>query len=92
MVEAKEIQPPLQRLCHPGQLNNTMLDKKYEPVVDEVTLNGCNPAYAYARFPDGRGSTDSTRHLALREEVQDKDIHSLPEGTTLKLGKRFPWT
>ncbi len=37
---------------------------KHDPLVDEVELLEANSHYAHVRFPDGRESTVSTRHLA----------------------------
>lgn len=37
---------------------------KFDPLVDEVTLLQGNHDYALIRYPDGRESTISTRHLA----------------------------
>ena len=34
---------------------------KYEPLVDEVELVEVNPHYANAKFPDGRGTSVSTK-------------------------------
>ena len=37
---------------------------KYDPLVEEVELIESNPEYAYVRYPDGKESTVSMRHLA----------------------------
>ncbi len=37
---------------------------KHDPLVDEVELLEANSHYAHVRFPDGRESTVSMRHLA----------------------------
>ena len=39
-------------------------NSKYDPLVEEVELIESNPEYAYVRYPDGRESTVSLRHLA----------------------------
>ena len=41
-----------------------MRNNKYEPLVDEVQLIEANPQYAHIRYPDGRETTVSLRHLA----------------------------
>ena len=37
---------------------------KADPLVDEVKLLQANPHYAFVRYPDGRETTVSTKHLA----------------------------
>ena len=39
-------------------------NSKYDPLVEEVELIESNPEHAYVRYPDGRESTVSLRHLA----------------------------
>ena len=39
-------------------------NSKYDPLVEEIQLIESNPEYAYVRYPDGRESTVSLRHLA----------------------------
>ena len=41
-----------------------MRQSKYEPLVDQVHLLEANPQYAHIRYPNGRESTVSLRHLA----------------------------
>ena len=43
-------------------------NSKYDPLVEEVELIESNPEYAYVRYPDGRESTVSLRHLAPCEQ------------------------
>ena len=45
-------------------VRNFNQQSKYEPLVQEVDLLDCNPQYAHIRFPSGRESTVSLRHLA----------------------------
>ena len=45
-------------------MRNFNPQSKHEPVVHEVDLLDCNPQYAHIRFPSGRESTVSLRHLA----------------------------
>jgi len=45
-------------------LKRHVRSSKYEPLVDEVELLEANHQYAHIRYPDGRESTVSTRHLA----------------------------
>ena len=62
-------------LTSPGLvlLKRHVRQSKTEPLVDEVELLQANPQYAHVRYPDGRETTVSLRHLApsgdLREEV-----------------------
>lgn len=57
-------------LSHPGPvlMKNNNRASKYEPLVHEVELIEANPEYAYVRFPDGRETSVSIRHLAPRGE------------------------
>jgi transposase InsO family protein len=48
----------------PVYLKRMVRHSKHEPFVDEVELLDANHQYAHVRFPDGRESTVSTRHLA----------------------------
>ena len=50
---------------------------KYEPLVDEVELLEANHQYAHIRYPDGRESTVSTRHLAPAGDVIERDSSSV---------------
>ena len=54
---------------------------KYEPLVEEVTLVDGNHDYALIRYPDGRETTVSTRHLAPTGEnpTQEVDINNEEE-------------
>jgi len=53
-------------LCQPGPvlLKRNVRHSKYEPLVDRVHLLEANPQYAHVRFPNGRETTVSIRHLA----------------------------
>lgn len=53
-------------LCNPGPvlLKRHVRHSKTEPLVDEVELLEANPQYAHIRYPDGRETTVSIRHLA----------------------------
>lgn len=57
-------------LSQPGTvlMKNNARTNKYEPLVQEVELIEANPDYAYIRFPDGRETSVSVRHLAQRGE------------------------
>ena len=48
-------------------LKRFVKNSKYEPDVTEVELLEVNPHYAYIKYPNGRESTVSLRHLALIE-------------------------
>lgn len=58
-------------LTEPGPvlMKKHVRTSKYDPLVEEVELIESNPEYAYVRFPDGRETTVSTRHLAPRGET-----------------------
>ncbi|KRX34354.1 Retrovirus-related Pol polyprotein from transposon 17.6, partial [Trichinella murrelli] len=45
-------------------LKKHVRNSKTDPLVEEVQLLEVNPTYAHVRFPDGRESSVSTRHLA----------------------------
>jgi len=55
-------------LLQPGPVlaRRNVRSSKYEPLVDEVELVEANPQYALIRYPNGRESTVSLRHLAPR--------------------------
>jgi hypothetical protein len=44
---------------------------KFDPLVEEVTLIEGNPEYAHIRYPDGKETTVSTRHLAPYGQMQE---------------------
>ena len=53
-------------MAEPGPvlLKRHVRTNKTEPLVDEVELLQANPHYAFVRYPDGRETTVSTKHLA----------------------------
>ncbi|KAI3378313.1 hypothetical protein SNEBB_002032 [Seison nebaliae] len=52
-------------LCSPGPVFlKRHIRNKNDPLVDEVELLQANPQYAHVRYPDGRETTVSIRHLA----------------------------
>ena len=53
-------------LIGPGKVlyKRQVRHSKHDPLVDEVDLLESNPQYAHIRFPSGRESTVSTKHLA----------------------------
>ena len=62
-------------LCTPGAvlLKRHVRQSKTEPFVDQVELLQANPQYAHIRYPDGRESTVSIRHLApMGEEIKQE--------------------
>uniref|UniRef100_A0A5S6Q597 RNA-directed DNA polymerase n=1 Tax=Trichuris muris TaxID=70415 RepID=A0A5S6Q597_TRIMR len=72
-------------LSHPGPalLKKHVRSSKADPLVEEVELLEANPQYAYVRFPDGRESTVSLRHLApagspCTEDDLDRNDQELP--------------
>lgn len=48
---------------------------KTDPLVDEVELLQAGPNYAYIRYPDGKETTVSVKHLAPREGPVDNGYH-----------------
>lgn len=69
-------------LCTPGPilLKRHVRHSKVEPLVDQVELLQANPQYAHVRYPDGRETTVSLRHLApTGESSADERLHQ-PEG------------
>ena len=73
-------------LSQPGPvlLKRHVRQSKYEPLVDRVHLLEANPQYAHIRFPNGRESTVSLRHLApvstaeSREHCSNQPTLSVP--------------
>ncbi|XP_065642020.1 uncharacterized protein LOC136073774 [Hydra vulgaris] len=72
-------------LSHPGPIlmKRHLRNNKYEPLVDEVQLIDANPQYAHIKYPDGRETTVSLRHLAPTSSApiidQTNDIEPSPE-------------
>ena len=50
-----------------------------DPLVDEVELLQANPHYANVRYPDGRETTVSTKHLAPKGQLEVVDTLQAPE-------------
>ena len=73
-------------LLEPGKvlLRRQVRTNKYEPLVDEVDLLEANPEYSHIRYPDGRESTVSTRHLAPAGDTPQTEEHEQKETTNLK--------
>ena len=73
----------------PVFLKRHVRNSKYEPLVDEVDLLEANPDYAHVRFPNGRETTVSIRHLApvgsevLTEDNQNLLEHSMSSGSPM---------
>ena len=74
-------------MTEPGAvlLKRHVRTSKTDPLVDEVELLQANPHYAFIRYPDGRETTVSTKHLAPKPpcapkvEIQPQDY--VPETT-----------
>lgn len=68
-------------LNNPGPvlLKRHVRNSKYEPLVDEVHLIEANPQYAHIRFPNGKESTVSVRHLAPTSEGLIQPVALSPE-------------
>lgn len=62
-------------------LKNFTRQSKYDPAVEEVELVEANPEYAFVRFPCGRESTVSLKHLA----PLNKDTPVIPEITNNRI-------
>ena len=63
-----------------------MRQGKTEPLIDEMELLQANPKYACVRYPDGRETTGSIRHLAptgdkTECEQQNDGPHDSESGT-----------
>lgn len=72
-------------LCTPGPvlLRRHVRRNKSDPLVDEVELLQANPQYAHVRYPDGRETTVSIRHLAPAGGTSEcGDPDSVPEKRT----------
>jgi len=50
-----------------------------DPLVNEVELLQANPHYADARYPDGRETTVSTKHLAPKGHMVVVEAQPAPE-------------
>ena len=59
-------------LAKPGPLyaNRHVRHSKYHPLVEKVDVLQANPHYALIRYPDGRETTVSTKHLAPYGHVE----------------------
>ena len=57
----------------PVLLKRHVRSSKTEPLVDEVELLEANPHYAHVRYPDGRETTVSTKHLAPRGQIMSPE-------------------
>lgn len=52
---------------------------KMEPLVDEVYLLQANPHYAHVRYPDGRETTATSKHLAPKGPAEVTQSLRQPE-------------
>ena len=68
-------------LCMPGPvlLKRHVRHSKAEPLVDQVELLQANPQFAYVRYPDGRETTVSIRHLAPAGESAEGGRLDMPD-------------
>ena len=68
-------------LCMPGPvlLKRHVRHSKAEPLVDQVELLQANPQFAYVRYPDGRETTVSIRHLAPAGESTEGERLDRPD-------------
>ena len=65
----------------PVLLKRHVRQSKYDPLVDKVELLDANPYYAHVRFPNGKESTVSVRHLAPAPSVEPQDYTLEPSIT-----------
>ena len=73
----------------PGKvlLKKHVQKSKYDPLIEEVELSEANPQYAHIRYPNGKETTVSVRHLApkidyykeLNSEQNDMHEQSITE-------------
>lgn len=83
----------------PVLLRRFVKASKYDPMVDEVELLEANPTFANIRYPNGRESTVSLRHLAPcpsnttrpedsrgSQEVTDEVLHKNEEVASEEIG------
>ncbi|XP_048583013.1 uncharacterized protein LOC125561953 [Nematostella vectensis] len=74
----------------PVLLKRHVRASKTDPLVDEVELLQANPHYAHVRYPDGRETTVSTKHLAPKGEVPT--MYPLPQVKPTVPGEHHPAT
>ena len=84
-------------LCNPGPvfLKRHVRLNKTDPLVDEVELIQANPHYAHIRYPDGKETTVSIKHLApankiLNSETQAQSCDTADEVVTVPVPQRSP--
>ena len=84
-------------LCNPGPvfLKRHVRLNKTDPLVDEVELIQANPHYAHIRYPDGKETTVSIKHLApankiLNSETQAQSCDTADEVVTVPVLQRNP--
>ena len=72
-------------MAEPGAvlLKRHVRPTKADPLVDEVELLQANPHYAFVRYPDGRETTVSTKHLAPKPTSAPQD-QILPRDSVLE--------
>ena len=58
----------------PVLLKHYVSSRKTDPIVDEVHLLQANPHYAYVRYPDGRETTVSAKHLVPKPTPKSPQI------------------
>ena len=73
-------------LSEPGKvlLKRFVKNSKYDPDLIEVELLEANPQYAYIKYPNGRESTVSLRHLAPIERNESASKNETNDFTTSK--------
>ena len=76
----------------PVLLKRQVRSSKTDPLVDEVELLEVNPNYAHVRYPDGRETTVSIKHLARKSqsmmsqpthEVRVEEEHLAPDRASI---------
>ena len=61
-------------LAEPGPVyaKRHVRHSKFDPLVEKVDVLQANPHYAHIRYPDGRETTVSTKHLAPYGHVETR--------------------
>ena len=59
-------------------IKNFNRKSKYDPLVEEVELLESNPEYAFVRFPDGRETSVSLKHLAPTGDLPQVVSNPIP--------------
>ena len=74
-------------LAEPGPVyvKRHVRHSKFDPLVEKVDVLQVNPHYAHIRYPDGRETTVSTKHLGPSGHVGHVEAPLQPRFSLLKL-------